>query len=145
MYRTASAAESKYPEYSGRMTHQIGAVRGAARENTPHFSRLRPTRGILGIGVLVLFSSGHCMYYCTAHIGLCHHLVGRGHITLFYLTAPVCLTVWRQGGEVSLHQLTLYLRVCHEGCEPVPAVTTKQSCQNFFFSFTADVKGFVCL
>ena len=29
-YCMASAAESKHPEYSGRMTHQTGAVQGAA-------------------------------------------------------------------------------------------------------------------
>lgn len=81
-YRTASAAESKHPEYSGRMTHQIGAVQGAARENTSHFSTLQPTSGSAGLDVLVLRSSGHCMHYRTVHIGLHHHLVVIRHITI---------------------------------------------------------------
>lgn len=81
-YCTASAAESKHPEYSGRMTHQIGAVQGAARENTSHFSTLQPTSGISGIDVLVVLSSGQHMHYCAVHTGLHHHLVGRGDLTL---------------------------------------------------------------
>lgn len=60
-YYAASAAESKYPEYSGSMTHQIGAVRGAAKENTSHVPTPLPTGGIGGIGELVLLSGGHCM------------------------------------------------------------------------------------
>ena len=55
-YGSASAAESKHPEYSGSMTHQIGAVQGAANENTSHFSTLQPTRSISG-GRLVCY---HC-------------------------------------------------------------------------------------
>lgn len=42
-YRTDSAAQSKHPEYSGSMTHQAGAVQGAAKENTSQFSTLQPT------------------------------------------------------------------------------------------------------
>lgn len=99
-YRAASAAESKHPEYSGSMTHQIGAVQGAARENTSHFSTLQPTSSIRGTGVLVLLSSGNYTYSCTAHIGLHHHLVGRGDIThFFFISQPSC--AWLCGnGEV---------------------------------------------
>lgn len=91
-YHTASAAEAKYPEYSGSMTHQIGAVQGAARENTSHFSTLRPTGSILGLGVLVLFSSGRYLYCRTVHAGLWRHLVVRRYITRVILQ-HLCVSV----------------------------------------------------
>lgn len=63
-----------------------------------HHSRLHcgPPAASWGIRVFVLLSSGHCIYYSTVHVGLCHPLVGRGHITLFCLGALVSLTVCRQ-------------------------------------------------
>lgn len=64
------------------MTHQIGAVQGAARENTSQLHTAAHQQ-LPGNSVLVLLSSGHYMYYCIVHIGLCHHLVGWGDITLF--------------------------------------------------------------
>lgn len=107
-YGSASAAESKHPEYSGSMTHQIGAVQGAAKENASHFSTLQPTRSIWGgqVGVLSMPSSGHYEYYVTVHADPCHHLVVRGHIT------PFC--TWKQqtqGVNASLHPITLYLKM----------------------------------
>lgn len=72
--------------YSGSMTHQIGAVQGAARENTSHLSTLQTTRSTAGSGVLGVPSNGHWMSCRTAHMGFCHHLVGKGHIAMFYLS-----------------------------------------------------------
>lgn len=74
----ASAAGFKHPEYSGRMTHQIAAVQGAARENTSHFSTLQPKTGRWEVGVMALHSGGRFTYYCVNHIGLHHHLVAKG-------------------------------------------------------------------
>lgn len=36
MWLLITASESQHPEYSGRVTHQIGAVQEAARENSSH-------------------------------------------------------------------------------------------------------------
>lgn len=77
------------------MTHQAGAVQSAARKNILHFFIPQPTGSIWGIDVLVLLSSGHCVYYRTYHIGLCLPLVVKKHITLFYFRAPICVEAER--------------------------------------------------
>lgn len=72
--------------YSGSMTHQIGAVQGAARENTSRLSTLQTTRSTAGSGVLGVPSNGHFVSCRTAHMGFCRHLVGKGHIATIYLS-----------------------------------------------------------
>lgn len=74
-YCVASAAESKY---SGRVTHQTGAVRGGCqRRNTSHTSTLRPTAGAWEDGVLALHPAVQRGYCNTTKLDLQHHLVAR--------------------------------------------------------------------
>lgn len=95
--------------YSGSMTHQIGAVQGAARENTSHLSTLQTTRSTAGSGVLRVPSNGHWMSCRTAHMGFCHHLVGKGHIAMFYLSFYGQQSE-RPWGDVSLWAMSSAIR-----------------------------------
>lgn len=67
------------------MTHQIGAVQGAASENTSHHSAAPTVRSAAGNGATGVPSSGRRMSCCSGHMGLCDHLVEEGHIAMIYL------------------------------------------------------------
>lgn len=55
--------------YSGSMTHQIGAVQGAANETTSHLSAPQTTRSTAGSGVTGVPSSGRPMSCCSCTHG----------------------------------------------------------------------------